>query len=291
MLNIIVAPKECCFNAEKITKTVVKFLKTEKVEYSVYFSKSLESIKESVKELVSLGESEFVAVGNDVVLNTIISSVKDVGKIKLGIVPTSKKNDFARGAGISLKPIQAIKDILQKNIESVDFLVVNDMPVLNTVSIGASVETFHQFNQFKLKNFLTYQFAARKYGNKYQGIDLSIENKGKIKKETVFEMVIANGGYIKGKPASPLSNLKDGLFNVNYSTVSQTNSKKRFLKKINRGTHIYDEDTHQYWMNRLKITNSENKIKAIIDGKIHNLEELNISIIENGLKIFKSKQR
>ena len=33
--------------------------------------------------------------------------------------------------------------------------------------------------------------------------------------------------------------------------------------------------------------NSEKKIKALIDGKIHNLEQLNISIIENGLKIYK----
>ena len=33
--------------------------------------------------------------------------------------------------------------------------------------------------------------------------------------------------------------------------------------------------------------NPEKKIKALIDGKIHNLEQLNISIIESGLKIYK----
>lgn len=56
---------------------------------------------------------------------------------------------------------------------------------------------------------------------------------------------------------------------------------------FNKGDHIYDDDTKQHWMNQLKITNPDKKIKALIDGKIHNFEELNISIIENGLKIYK----
>ena len=35
------------------------------------------------------------------------------------------------------------------------------------------------------------------------------------------------------------------------------------------------------------IKNADKKIKALIDGKICNLEELNISIIEGGLKLYK----
>ena len=56
---------------------------------------------------------------------------------------------------------------------------------------------------------------------------------------------------------------------------------------FNKGEHIYDENTKQHWLKTLKITNPDKKIKALIDGKIYNLEEMNISIIENGLKIYK----
>ncbi|MBO5954980.1 MAG: hypothetical protein J6Q13_03335 [Clostridia bacterium] len=287
MLNLIVGPSSHNSAAEKFTKRIVKYLKTEQVEYSVYFSQTFENIKENVKELLSFGENEFVIVGDDVVISSVISSIKDLNKVKIGIVPTSKKDDFASYFGISTNPIQAIKNILAKNTSNVDIMIVNDMPVINNVIIGASVEVFHQFSQYKMKNFISEKVATAKYGNNFSGVELSLETKGKIKKENVFELVVANGGLSKGKLVSPLSNMQDGLFNVTYSIVSHKNSKKKFVKMFNKGTHIYNDETKQHWLNNLKITNADKKIKALIDGKIHNLEQLNISIVEGALKIYK----
>jgi len=287
MFNIIVAPHEHNRNAQNYAKKIVKYLKSENVEYSVYFSSDFEAIKDDMKQLLSCGENEFVVVGDDAVINAVISCVKDLNKARIGIVPTSKHDDFASYLGISSNPIQAIKDIMLKNIENVDLLLVNDMPVLNNVVIGASVEVFHMFSQYKMKNFISEKFAISRYGNSFPGVELAIENKGKTKKETVFEFVVANGGLSKGKKVSPLSNLQDGLFNVNYSNVSNKPAKKKYIKKFNRGEHIYDEETKQLWLNSIKITSPENKIKALIDGKIYNLEKLQISIIEKGLKIYK----
>lgn len=286
MLNIIVAPTSNNPNSEKCAKKIVKFLKNEQVEYSVYFSQSFDDVRENVKQLNALGETEFVAVGDDACISTIIGSVKDLSKVKIGIVPTGKHDDFASYLGISSNPIQAIKNILLKNIESVDLMLVNDITVLNTVMIGASVEVFHMLSQYKFRNFITEKIATAKYGNKFSGIELKLESKNKTKKENIFELVIANGGYSKGKPVSPLSNLQDGLFNVVYSIESNKQGKAKFIKMFNKGEHIYSEDTKQHWLNSLKITNSDKKIKAVVDGKIYNFEELNISILENGLKIY-----
>lgn len=287
MLNVIVAPYDHNPNGEKFAKRVVKYLKQEQVEYSVYFSQTFDNVKDSMKELISFGENEFVVVGDDVMISTVISCIKDLNKAKIGIVPTSKTDDFARYLKISPNPIQAIKDILLKNVANVDLMIVNDLTVLNTVVVGASVEIFHMYSQYKMKNFISEKFATAKYGNNYAGIDLVFDNKSKSKKETVFELVVANGGFSKGKPVSPLSNLQDGLFNVNYTVVSNKPSKSKYIKMFNKGEHIYSEDTKQHWMTNLKITNPDKKIKALIDGKIYNLEELNISILENGLKIYK----
>ena len=287
MLNIIVAPNDYNSRAERYAKRIVKYLKNEQVEYSVYFSKTFDCIKDNIRALTSCGEFEFIIVGDDAVINTSLSCFKDFNKVKIGIVPTSKYDDFAAYLGISSNPTQAIKDILQKHVEQVDVMVVNDMTVLNNVIVGAGVEINHQFNQYKWKNFISKKIATAKYGNNFAGIELSLENKGKTKKENVFEMIIANGGFSKGKPVSPLSNLQDGLFNVTYSLVSSKAENKKYIKMTNNGEHIHNPDTKQYWMNKIKITNPEKKIKARIDGKIHNVEELNISIIENGLKIYK----
>ena len=287
MLNIIVAPNNYNSIAERYAKRIVKYLKNEQVEYSVYFSQSFDCIKENIRGLLSCGEFEFVIVGDDCVINTAISCFKDLNKVKIGIVPTGKHDDFASYLGVSSNPVQAIKDILLKHIEQIDVMVVNDMTVLNNIIIGAGVEIYHQFNQYKWKNFISKKIVTAKYGNNFSGVELSLENKGKTKKENIFELIVANGGFSKGKPVSPLCNLQDGLFNVNYSLVSSRSENKKYIKMSNSGEHIYNPETKQYWMNKLKITNPEKKIKALIDGKIYNLEELNISIIENGLKIYK----
>ena len=287
MLNIIVAPKEHNSKADRFVKKVVKYLKNEQVDYSVYFSTNFDQLKDNMNEILSLGGNDFIVVGDDVVINSVLSTIKDLNKIKIGIIPTGKNDDFSSYLGLNSNPIQAIKDILNKNIQNVDIMVVNDMPVINMVAVGASVEVVHQLNQFKIKNFIGEKIATMKFGNNFAGIELGLESKGKTKKENVFELVVANGGFSKGKPLSPLSNLQDGLFNVNYSVVSNKSNNTKYIKKFNKGNHIYDENTKQYWMSNLRITNPDKKIKALIDGKIHNVEELNISIIENGLKIYR----
>lgn len=291
MLNIIVAPKDYNSRAENNTKKVVKYLKTQKVEYSVYFSRSLDNLKDNVKHLISLGETEFIIVGDDLIINSVITCFKDLSKIKLGIVPTSKKDDFSSYLGINVSPIQAIKTILNKNLESVDLLLINDTIALNSIIIGSSVEIFSAYSQYKLKNFISEKIATLKHGNSFAGIELILESKNsktnKSKKENIFELIVANGGHSQGKAVSPLANMQDGLFNLTYTTASHKASKKKFLKLLNKGNHIYDEDSKQSWLTNLKITNPDKKIKTLIDGQIFNFEELNISIIENGLKIYK----
>ena len=58
MLNIIVAPFDHNSRGERYTKRIVKYLKNQQEEYSVYFSQSFEDIRKNVKELVSFGQNE-----------------------------------------------------------------------------------------------------------------------------------------------------------------------------------------------------------------------------------------
>jgi diacylglycerol kinase family enzyme len=270
MLNLIVAPKQLDAKAESYSKRIVKYLKAENVEYSVYFSLSLEDITANVNELTMLGETEFVVVGNDVVLNQFLNSLKDFNKIKLGIVPTSSKDDFARYLGIESSPILAIKRILNRNIEEIDFLLVNDQKVLNNVIIGSSVEVFEQYSQYAWQSFVTEVFAELKVKNKFTGVELGVTSKSsKPKTENIYELVVANGGYSKGKHVSPLSNVSDGLFNLIYTNSTNEKANLKALKGYDDGKHIYNENVKQFWLNSIKITNPNNKIKALLDGRIY----------------------
>lgn len=288
MLNLIVAPKKHVANGEKFVKKIVKYLKTEKVEYSVYFSTEYSDIGESVRELISFGETEFVIVGDDVIVNEFLNSVKDLNKIKLGIIPTNKYDDFARFLELETDPVKAIRNILKKEINEVDLLLVNDKRVLNSIVLGASVEIEEIYNQYKWQNFITEQYAKLKVNKKYNGAELTISSKNnKAKTLNIYEMVIANGGYYKGKHVSPLSNAKDGLFNLIYSDSTIKKNNINLYKRFAKGNHIYSEDAKQMWLNNLKITSADNKIKALIDGRIYTLDKLEITLVENAIKIYK----
>jgi len=288
MLNIIVSPRSHNSKGEKYVKKIVKFLKEEKQEFSVYFLRSFDDMSATVKEIISFGETDFVIVGDDVVIHEFLNSTKDISKIKIGIIPTSKNDDFASYVGINHRPIQAIKEIVEHNIFNVDLLLVNEVKCFNNIVVGASVRVAEKYNQFKIKNKLSEKIAIAKYAPKFEGekITMSVKN-GKSKLENVYELVIANGGNSKGKPVSPLSNVKDGLFNVTYSDMATKSENKKNLKLFSKGKHIYQENTKQHWLNNLKITNESNTLKASVDGKIYDFDKLDISIVENGLKIYK----
>lgn len=289
MLNIIVAPDSVAENAERYTKRIVSYLKSQKVEYAVYFSTSLDSVKDSANELSSLGETDFVIVGGDIVIHTFLNNVKNLSKIKFGIVPVSSGDDFAKFLGISLNPVQAIKDILSGNVEGVDYLTANNIRVLNNIMLGASCELYDKYSQHKVKNAFTKSLVVAKYANKFEGVNIVMDYKGERgKTELVYDMCIANGGLLDGNHVSPLSNVQDGLFNFNYAVV-QDGKKKNYLSLLKKGKHIYEDKSQQFWLNSLKLTNEERKIKALIDGVVYNLEELNIAVVENGLKIYKHK--
>ncbi len=290
MLNIIVAPLSECVRAEQITKRVVAVLKAQKAEYSVYFSKALEDIFNSVSELLTLGETEFVVVGNDVVISELLNAVKQLGdlsKIRLGIVPVKQNDDFAKFLNLPFNPEQAIKNILNKKIDAVDYLLVNGRVVVSNITIGASAEIYELFLKRKVKNNFTKQLTANKYGGAFTGVDLNITSRGeKPIQNKFFELSISNSGILNGDNVCPLANVRDGLFNLNYALNEQTEKKGDYLKQVEHGNHIYNANTQQLWWDNCKISTAEGKIKAIVDGRIELFDNLTISLIANGLKLY-----
>lgn len=287
MLNVIVCPSNYEKHGEEIAKKIVKFLKAENREYSVYFSTNFNDFNATVKELTEQMESEFAVIGDDLVLNNFVNNVKDISKIKLGIIKVGANDDFANYIGVEDNPINAIKTIINGKLDSFDFLILNNKIVLNNISIGASVQLVEIYNQYKIKNMLTKKFACLKHANKFEEFEISIDTKtGKPKKEMIYELSISNGGLLNGKHVNPLANVKDGLFNMNYSSNLEANKRKAYIMQFDKGEQIYDEHTKQSWLNAVTIRRADENIKVMADGKIFDCDEVNVSVVERGLKIY-----
>ena len=291
MLNLIVAPLSQCDKGEDYCKRIVKHLKTEKVEYSVYFSPNMEAVSTNAEELTKEGETDFVIIGDDIVLHTFLNSVKDISKIKLGLVPVGVA-DFAQYLGANSNPVQAIKDVLLGNVEEIDYLKVNNKIVINNLVIGASTEIYELYSHKKIKNALTKKMLRSRYGNSFSGTNLVLDIKAENKQpaeENVFELCIANGGKSKGKTISPLSNVKDGLFNLSYITLGEVEERGKYITQFESGQQIYNEHTRQKWLTSMRITSPSGKIKTLLDGEIVELENLTVNIVCGGLKILKAQ--
>ncbi|MCQ2564453.1 MAG: hypothetical protein MJ152_01140 [Clostridia bacterium] len=287
MLNIISGPCTYDGHADAKTKKLVKYLKTEKQEYSVYFSKTFEDLNKIVSELTTNSETEFIVVGDDVVIHEFLNSVFDISKIKFGIVQSGAKNDFSTYLEIPTSPIMSLKNILQKRVVGVDYLAVNNKLVLNNLVVGAGAELFEIVSKYKVKNFATEMYASIKYYNKFEGINLTIDTKsGKPKTETIFDLSIANGGLLYGKHISPLANLQDGLCNLNYCTDIQKQEKRKYFNAYYAGDQIYDDKTKLLWLNSVKLSCPEGSIKAVVDGKVETFENIEVIVKEKGLKIY-----
>lgn len=292
MLNLIVAPLSQCEKGEAYCKRVVAFLKENKVEYSVYFSPELNSVRENALELTKEGETDFVVIGDDVVLHAFLNSVENISKIKVGIVPTAGA-DFASYIGIDSNPVSAIKGIISGNVDAVDYLKVNDQVVINNLVIGASCEIYELYNQQKIKNALTKKILRARYGDSFSGTNLKLsyteKDKAVEEEKNIFELCIANGGKSKGNKISPLSNVSDGLFNLNYATIEEIEKRGKFLTQFEKGEQIYNEHTQQKWLEEVRLTPTAGKIKTMADGEIALFDELDIKIVPHGLKIMRAK--
>ena len=165
---------------------------------------------------------------------------------------------------------------------------MNNKIVLNNISIGASVELFEIYNTYKIKNCITRKFATLKHANKIEDFEILIDNKtNKPKKETVYELCVSNGGILNGKHVNPLANVKDGLFNLSYSVDLEAKNKKSYLFKFNTGEQIYNEHTKQVWLSTVSLKKPEGDLKVMADGIIETYHEININIVEGGLKIYR----
>lgn len=291
MLNIIINPLSESKQVGKCTKRVVNYLKSQKLEFSVYFSETLDEIVSTVKNLYSSNETQFVVVGGDSALSAILNGIEDLSNINIGMIPATDDIDFARHIGLNLNPTQAIKDILEQNVEKVDYLTVNNIKVINNITIGATTDLNDLYEQSKARNFFARTFIKFKNIPKYEGVKLSIEPKGKseVFDAHIYDMNISNGGLNKGNPVSPLANVKDGLFNFNYVEMLPVEERKKYLSLFKKGNQIYNDNTKQLWLTALKIESETGKIKAMLDGKITELENADIKIVKSGLNLYMKK--
>ena len=287
MYNVIVNPTANNGKASKVVKKVSKYLKSQAVEFLVYFSESSEDIHDITKKLCKDGEREFIVIGGDGTLNHFINGLTDPSKTNIGIIPAGKHNHFARYLGLPKKPVDAIKNILEHPTIKVDYLKCNEYRALNLVSCGA-IEMAE--NKFLTQSKESKQSRRKILNNtikNFDGIKLSIEADNlKQKDKTYTACAVCNGGFYGDNIyVSPLSNMHDGLANVVTIDYNDATRVKKDYAITKSGKHIYKNPTSNTWSTQVKIIGKE-PFDTMIDGEIYQFDTLEINVIAKGLNIY-----
>lgn len=84
------------------------------IPHKAYLTESPGHAKKIAQKISELNEDDItiVVLGGDGTLNEVINGITDFDKVRVGLIPLGSANDFAKGIGIPLNPIDALNLIL-----------------------------------------------------------------------------------------------------------------------------------------------------------------------------------
>ena len=286
MLNIIVNPNAGNGLAKKNIKKIAKYLKKEKIPYLVYFLEKENDMTDFVSSLEQADEKEFILVGGDGTIHKFINTIKDLNKINIGIIPSGDNNNFAKILNLDFNPVNAIQNILKNNIQQFDYLKCDDIKICNCLSFGAVESIKHDATKDGKKKSPNI-FDYYKYLKTFEPLQVNFFGEEINDKNILIkECFICNGSHKGNGFVSPLSNPQDGLANVICVTKKAGSGIFSDYAQIKKGKHIYHNENKTYWASNVNATSSKVPIKAEIDGDLYELEQINVQVVENGLRIY-----
>lgn len=287
MYNVIVNPSAGKFKASKVVKKVSKYLKRQEVEFLVYFCSGSQDITETTQKLCKNGEKDFIVIGGDGSINHFVNGLTDPSKTNFGIIPAGTNNHFAKYLNIPLKPVDAIKNILEHPTIKLDYIKCNQYRAVNSICCGAYEIAQKKYDSQSADNKTSYRSILRDTLKSYSGINMSIDSDNfKQKDKSYVAVAICNGGFAgKNLYVSPLSNMHDGLANLITIQYREGEKVKAGYKSLQKGNHIYKDAQSNSWTSFVNIK-PDNPIDVTLDGELYSFDQIEINVISNGLNVY-----
>lgn len=204
----------------------------------------------------------------------------------LGIIPIGSGNGLARHIGISLKPLNAFKQLLFGHSRQMDAAKVNDQYFFLATGMGFEGMVAHAFAKQKQRGFFQYLASSTASWRAYEPITLDWEMDGIRVQEPVFTWSAANGSqYGNDAQIAPGASIYDGLFNLVWLSPFPIWRGPALFARLMQGTLKPSTLYHQKAMHALTVR-LEGKQLAHIDGEPAVFEdEVRLEIAPHVLKI------
>ena len=204
------------------------------------------------------GGRRIVVAGGDGSLHAVVAALhrrNELASTEIGLIPLGTGNDFARGVGIPLDPVEAARVLLDNKGQPVDLLVdcAGDI-VVNAVHVGVGAEAGREAESWKGRlGKLGYYVGALIAGLRMTGLRLRVEADGVVLADLnrpVLQVGIGNGPNVGGgTELLPGAQVDDGRVDVVVSFATGPWQRLAYALRLTRGSH---EQRHDVSLTRAK---------------------------------------
>jgi YegS/Rv2252/BmrU family lipid kinase len=201
--------------------------------------------------VATLDGRELVVAGGDGSLHHALAALHRngvLGRTVVGLVPMGTGNDFARGIGLPLDPVEAARVVVDGAPRPVD-LVVDDAGnvVVNAVHLGAGALAGDAATELKPRlGRLAYPIGAIKAGARARGWRVRVVADGVVLtsgRARVLMVGIGNGSSVGGgTPLAPHARVDDAAVDVIVSRAVGPLARIGFAVGLRSGRHDQRED-------------------------------------------------
>lgn len=268
----------------KNLEKVVAFCRKNNIDYRIHATEAAGDATKFAASIALSGAKLIVAMGGDGTFHEVLNGIPSLGDVEVGFIPSGRGNDFARGLGLPLDPIEALKLILDGKRRKIDYIRIGDKRCLNIAGTGLDIDVLQRVagRQGKITYLGSLLYCVRHF-EPYE-IEVTLPS-GEPKVYKAVMVGVCNGTQFGGGlKLSPASSFDDGYLDLVIIRMPKGSVIPPLIKFL-RAKHL-----------DLPITTAlkckEVSVRPIggrpiqMDGEIYENRALDCSIVERGLNTF-----
>lgn len=283
MIHFIVNIKSGKGKALRCIKKITNYCANNAIDFYLHITQRRGHGADIAKEIASKGEDvTIVAVGGDGTFHEVINGVAGFSNVTLGFIPCGRGNDFARTAGFSKNPINALKDILDGEITYFDCVQIGDKRCLNVAGTGLDVDVLTKMEEpGKKRGYLPTLISSLIHFKPYV-IEYTVN--GETREEQCFMIAVCNGtAFGKNMKICPPAKINDGKIDLVVINIPK-GSIWPLVPKFLKGKHLKYDWTKHILCDEVKIVSKGLPIQ--MDGEVYDSNVLDCKIAPNAIKTF-----